>query len=205
MRGRDGWVGWGILVVLLVLVAAFVWATAEWQHDPPTVVTSPLAAPSGYLASRAHDDASVASRGETRDPVPSVSPRAHRVTAGPVDDALAYADTMQTYQPPTPTPSDSPAVEQDTTPSTVGDLTAADLPSPWDALAWCESRHNPRAVNPAGYYGLFQFTLGTWASVGGSGNPVDASVTEQYERAVRLQEVAGWDQWPQCADGLGLN
>ena len=49
----------------------------------------------------------------------------------------------------------------------------------WDGLAYCESTNNPHAVNnPAGYlstYGLFQFDLPTWASVGGSGNPGDAS------------------------------
>ena len=49
----------------------------------------------------------------------------------------------------------------------------------WDGLAYCESTNNPHAVNnPAGYlstYGLFQFDLPTWATVGGSGNPGDAS------------------------------
>ena len=44
----------------------------------------------------------------------------------------------------------------------------------WGALANCESGGNPRAVNPAGYYGLYQFDLGTWASVGGSGDPAAA-------------------------------
>ena len=53
----------------------------------------------------------------------------------------------------------------------------------WAALAQCESSGNPRAVNPAGYYGLYQFSLRTWASVGGSGNPIDASVEEQTNRA----------------------
>ena len=32
----------------------------------------------------------------------------------------------------------------------------------WAALAQCESGGNPRAVNPAGYYGLYQFSLSTW-------------------------------------------
>ena len=48
----------------------------------------------------------------------------------------------------------------------------------WDGLAYCESTNNPKAVNnPAGFlstYGLFQFDLPTWQSVGGSGNPGDA-------------------------------
>ncbi len=68
----------------------------------------------------------------------------------------------------------------------------------WAALAECESSGNPRAVNPAGYYGLYQFSLSTWASVGGSGNPVDASVAEQTNRAQILYNKAGAGQWPHC-------
>jgi uncharacterized protein YabE (DUF348 family) len=65
----------------------------------------------------------------------------------------------------------------------------------WAALAHCESTGNPRAVNPAGYYGLYQFSLGTWASVGGSGNPIDASPDEQTARAQMLYNKAGAGQW----------
>ncbi|MEA2447956.1 MAG: resuscitation-promoting factor RpfB, partial [Actinomycetota bacterium] len=34
------------------------------------------------------------------------------------------------------------------------------------SIASCESGLNPRAYNPAGYYGLFQFAPATWASNG---------------------------------------
>ena len=37
----------------------------------------------------------------------------------------------------------------------------------WKALARCEAGGNPRAANPAGYYGLYQFTVATWRGVGG--------------------------------------
>ena len=65
----------------------------------------------------------------------------------------------------------------------------------WAALAACESGGNPRAVNPAGYYGLYQFSLSTWASVGGSGNPIDASPAEQLARAQTLYARSGAGQW----------
>lgn len=65
----------------------------------------------------------------------------------------------------------------------------------WAALARCESGGNPKAVNPAGYYGLYQFSLSTWASVGGSGNPVNASSSEQTYRAKLLFKKAGAGQW----------
>ena len=68
----------------------------------------------------------------------------------------------------------------------------------WGALAACESGGNPRAVNPAGYYGLYQFALSTWYSVGGTGNPIDATPDEQTYRAQVLYERSGAGQWPVC-------
>jgi resuscitation-promoting factor RpfB len=72
----------------------------------------------------------------------------------------------------------------------------------WAALADCESGGNPRAVNPAGYYGLYQFSLGTWHSVGGSGNPIDNSSSEQTYRAKLLYKRSGAGQWPVCGQKL---
>lgn len=68
----------------------------------------------------------------------------------------------------------------------------------WGALANCESGGNPRAVNPAGYYGLYQFDLGTWRSVGGSGLPTAASAGEQTFRAKLLYKQRGRSPWPTC-------
>jgi uncharacterized protein YabE (DUF348 family) len=68
----------------------------------------------------------------------------------------------------------------------------------WAALARCESGGNPRAVNPAGYYGLYQFDLGTWRGVGGSGMPNQASAAEQTHRAQILYSQRGRSPWPNC-------
>jgi uncharacterized protein YabE (DUF348 family) len=69
----------------------------------------------------------------------------------------------------------------------------------WPALARCESSGNPRSVGGGGrYFGLYQFTLGTWASVGGSGNPINASATEQTYRAKLLYRSRGAQPWPVC-------
>ena len=69
----------------------------------------------------------------------------------------------------------------------------------WDGLAYCESTNNPKAVNnPAGFlstYGLFQFDLPTWQSVGGSGNPGDAGPEEQLQRAKLLYQQRGLEPW----------
>ncbi|CAA9379066.1 resuscitation-promoting factor [uncultured Nocardioides sp.] len=68
----------------------------------------------------------------------------------------------------------------------------------WAALAGCESGGNPRAVNAAGYYGLYQFDVATWRSVGGSGLPHHASRGEQTFRAKRLYASRGRSPWPTC-------
>jgi uncharacterized protein YabE (DUF348 family) len=69
----------------------------------------------------------------------------------------------------------------------------------WGALARCESGGNPRAIGGGGAYrGLYQFRLSTWYSVGGSGDPINASVSEQTYRAKRLYLRAGRGQWPYC-------
>ncbi|MFG2007349.1 transglycosylase family protein [Spirillospora sp. NPDC048911] len=76
----------------------------------------------------------------------------------------------------------------------------------WAGLAKCESGGNPRAVNSAGgYYGLYQFSLATWGSVGGKGLPSNATPAEQTYRAQMLyNKVNGrWQgQWPVCGKFL---
>ena len=69
----------------------------------------------------------------------------------------------------------------------------------WSALANCESGGNPHARSGNGvYFGLYQFSLGTWASVGGSGSPADASSDEQTYRAQLLYKRSGASPWPTC-------
>ncbi|MFD7156554.1 transglycosylase family protein [Kribbella sp. NPDC059898] len=74
----------------------------------------------------------------------------------------------------------------------------ANLSGAWAKVANCESSGNPRAVNSGGYYGLFQFDLQTWRSVGGSGNPTNASAGEQLMRAKKLYSQRGASPWPVC-------
>ena len=68
----------------------------------------------------------------------------------------------------------------------------------WRALAHCESSGNPRAVNPAGYHGLYQFDLSTWRSVGGRGVPSRVAPAEQTYRAKLLYKQRGRQPWPHC-------
>ena len=73
----------------------------------------------------------------------------------------------------------------------------------WGALARCESGGNPRAVSSGGTYrGLYQFSMSTWHSVGGSGDPIDASSGEQTYRAQLLYKRSGRSSWPVCGKYL---
>ena len=69
----------------------------------------------------------------------------------------------------------------------------------WPALARCESGGNPRSVSSGGQYrGLYQFSLSTWHGVGGAGDPIDASSSEQTYRAKKLYVRSGRSSWPTC-------
>ena len=67
-----------------------------------------------------------------------------------------------------------------------------------EAIAACESGGDPTTDTGNGFYGKYQFTLETWAAVGGSGNPAQASEAEQDSRAAILYAQAGASPWPVC-------
>jgi hypothetical protein len=76
---------------------------------------------------------------------------------------------------------------------------AAPAPPQLEAIAACESGGNPSAVGGGGQFrGKYQFTYGTWASVGGSGDPAAASEAEQDRRAAMLYARSGSSPWPVC-------
>ena len=88
--------------------------------------------------------------------------------------------------------------------SSASSSSAASVSGVWAALAQCESGGNPSTNTGNGYYGLYQFSLATWQSLGGSGLPSDNSAAEQTRIAQILQARSGWGQWPACAASLGL-
>jgi transglycosylase-like protein len=66
-------------------------------------------------------------------------------------------------------------------------------------IASCESGSDPTAVSADGaYQGKYQFDAGTWASVGGSGDPAAAPEAEQDYRAALLYARGGSSPWPSC-------
>jgi hypothetical protein len=68
-----------------------------------------------------------------------------------------------------------------------------------ESIASCESGGNPKAVSKDGTYrGKYQFDMGTWRSVGGTGDPAAASEAEQDRRAAVLHAQRGGQPWPNC-------
>jgi resuscitation-promoting factor RpfA len=81
---------------------------------------------------------------------------------------------------------------------------AADpVPTAWAQLRNCESGGDYTVVAVNGHYGAYQFSLGTWRSVGGTGRPDRATPTEQDYRALYLYRMRGWQPWT-CATMLHL-
>jgi hypothetical protein len=75
----------------------------------------------------------------------------------------------------------------------------ATTPPQLQAIAACESGGNPRAIGGGGAFrGKYQFDYGTWASVGGSGDPAAAPEAEQDQRAAMLYARSGSSPWPVC-------
>ncbi len=73
----------------------------------------------------------------------------------------------------------------------------------WHALAACEGGGRPGAVSSNGRYrGMYQFSVGTWRSVGGRGLPNKASKLEQTYRAQLLYMRRGASPWPVCGRRL---
>ena len=68
-----------------------------------------------------------------------------------------------------------------------------------ESIAACESGGDPHSIGGGGAFrGKYQFTYGTWASVGGSGDPAAASEAEQDQRAQMLLAKSGSSPWPVC-------
>ncbi|MGH8994121.1 MAG: transglycosylase family protein [Acidimicrobiia bacterium] len=73
----------------------------------------------------------------------------------------------------------------------------------WTKLRNCEAGGIYTRNSGNGYYGAYQFSAGTWRSLGYEGLPHQASPETQDEAAKRLQARGGWGQWPACSRRIG--
>jgi hypothetical protein len=100
----------------------------------------------------------------------------------------------------TPTPTPPPTTPPTTTPPSTGGGSGG----VWLELRTCESGDNYAENTGNGYYGAYQFSAGTWTSLGYPGRPDLEPPAMQDAAAMRLQASAGWGQWPACSAALGL-
>ena len=78
-------------------------------------------------------------------------------------------------------------------------------PVNWDAIAECESGGNWSINTGNGYYGGLQFSQSTWEANGGSGNPANASRSEQIRVANNVLQTQGIGAWPVCGARAGAS
>jgi hypothetical protein len=78
------------------------------------------------------------------------------------------------------------------------------LVQPLRALRGCESGGNYAIDTGNGYYGAYQFSVGTWRALGYAGTAASSPPWEQDEAVIRLHARSGWSSWPGCARALGL-
>jgi len=74
----------------------------------------------------------------------------------------------------------------------------------WYHLRVCESGNNYARNSGNGYYGAYQYNLGTWSNFDGYSRPDLAPASVQDAKAQETQAARGWNPWPTCARKLGL-
>lgn len=98
-----------------------------------------------------------------------------------------------------PTVQTQRASYQTSTPTQSSSTASSGSDSGWLAkVRQCESGGNYSTDTGNGFHGAYQFTQSTWESVGGSGNPANASPAEQDRRALILKQRSGTSPWPVC-------
>lgn len=112
-------------------------------------------------------------------------------------EVVASSDRMEaSLNPPEPAPtSTTDTAPTDTTTATTASYTGSSASS---STVQCESGGDYSAVNPAGYYGAYQFDQSTWDAYAPSGyqgtNPAAAPPAVQDQAAANVP----YDAWPNC-------
>lgn len=81
---------------------------------------------------------------------------------------------------------------------------SGDLDSAFALLRQCEAGGVYSRNSGNGYYGAYQYNIGTWANYQGYARPDLAPPAVQDAKARETQARRGWSPWPACARKLGL-
>ncbi len=71
-------------------------------------------------------------------------------------------------------------------------------------LSYCEAGGDYTRNSGNGYYGAYQYSLGTWNDFDGYARPDLAPASVQDAKAHADVAARGWSAWPACARKLGL-
>lgn len=77
-----------------------------------------------------------------------------------------------------------------------------DFASALSRLRSCEGSYTSATGN--GYYGAYQFDVGTWNNYGGYLNAAQAPSSVQDQKAWETYKRRGWQPWPTCKNKMGL-
>ncbi len=71
-------------------------------------------------------------------------------------------------------------------------------------IRFCEAGGDYTRNSGNGYFGAYQYNLGTWSNYGGYARPDLAPASVQDEKAHLDVARRGWSPWPACARKAGL-
>lgn len=135
-------------------------------------------------------------------PTPSPAPEVPTTTEAIKSPVLAVAEEPVTTTTTEPEPVTIPPTPRrpSTTATTeyLREQTTTRSSNQLASIRACESGGDYSTDTGNGYYGAYQFSWGTWASVGGSGNPAHASPAEQDMRAQMMIDSGRRGEWPNC-------
>jgi hypothetical protein len=156
--------------------------------NSPGVVVSPTPTPASALSTETSP--------ETRVPASSAPPSPRKTTTKRKKTTKAPAPAETTEVPTEAANAGAPIPDAGKPTQSQESILAS--------LRKCESGGNYRANTGNGYYGAYQFALGTWKKLGYSGYPHEATPAVQDEAVLKLAAKAGWGQWPACSRKIGL-
>ena len=91
-----------------------------------------------------------------------------------------------------------------TTASYVARAQAPATPENMQALRFCESGNTYTRNSGNGYYGAYQYDLGTWGNFQGYARPDLAPASVQDQKFLETFNRRGWAPWPACSRKLGF-
>ncbi len=172
-----------------------------------------LAGVNGQLAALVHQELLARERAAAAAAAAARAAAARAAAMAAARAAAARAVTATTFAPGAdghdspgaapPAPAGPPA-PTGVPPAPASPIPPGTLAQDFAAIRSCESSDDYTLDTGNGYYGAYQFGVGTWIGLGGTGLPSAAPPSVQDALAYRLYRQSGWSPWPECSAIIGL-